>query len=210
MRKVLLTLSLVAVFVAGGLVVASNMGFKYVPNWTIPVNDYWISVSYNNQYSTADDICTDIGSTATQLSRFDTPTGFRSDWTCGGPGDDFSIIAGEGYYLRVNASTTTSVLVGSPATSVTVPPGGWAATALRDHLISIPYHTQATNAEDICNEISAVSGTTAAQMSRFDTPTNFRSDWTCGGPGDNFSIQIGEGYMARVSSGTAGFSPSHY
>lgn len=199
-RKTLLTLSLAAVLVAGGLVVASNMGFKFVPGMVTPGVDHWLSVPYNNNYSVANDVCNDIGPTATLVSRFDSGTGIRQDWTCPW-GTAFTVTSGEGLFVRVSASTTP-VLVGSHDPNLTIPQAGF--TVGVDNFLSIPYHTTATVANDICAEVG-----NASLVSRFDTPTQIRQDWTCPW-GTNFTINIGEALGVRVSGANPGFIPAHY
>jgi hypothetical protein len=46
-------------------------------------------------------------------------------------------------------------------------------------------------------------------VSRFDTSTRLREDWTC--PfGNNFTVQPGESLAVRVNQAGPGFVPSHY
>jgi hypothetical protein len=200
-RKTVLTLSLALVLVVGGLVVASNMGFKYVPNFAVPSADYWLSVPYNNNYTVADDVCNDLGA-ATLVSRFDTPTGIRQDWTC--PfGTNFTVTSGEGLFVRVG-SASTPVIVGSHDPTLAIPAGGFTVVNT-DWFLSIPYHTTAAVADDICLEV----GPNATLISRFDTGTGIRQDWTC--PfGTNFTVNIGEALAVRVGAATSAFTPSHY
>ena len=123
-RKTVLTLSLALVLVVGGLVVASNMGFKFVPNFAVANTDYWVSVPYNNNYTVAQDVCDDVGVSATLVSRFDTPTSLRQDWTC--PfGNNFTVNSGEGLFVRVGAPTTPTI-VGSHDPNLSIPaPSGF-------------------------------------------------------------------------------------
>jgi hypothetical protein len=199
-RKTLLTLSLATVLVAGGLVVASNMGFKFVPNLVTPGVDHWLAVPYNNNYSVANDVCKDIGPTAILVGRFDSPTQIRYDWTCPW-GTSFTVTSGEGLFVRVNASSTP-VIVGSHDPNLTIPQGGF--TVGVDNFLSIPYHTTATVANDVCAEVG-----NATLVSRFDTPTAIRYDWTCPW-GTNFTINIGEALAVRVGGVNAGYIPAHY
>jgi hypothetical protein len=201
-RKTVLTLSLALVLVVGGLVVASNMGFKFVPNLSVAGADFWVSVPYNNNYTVADDVCTDIGPNATLVSRFDTSSGLRQDWTC--PfGNNFSITSGEGLFIRVSGPTTPTV-VGSHDPTLAIPQGGFTVSG-RDWFLAIPYHTTAAVADDICGEV----GPNATLVSRFDTGSGLRQDWTC--PfGNNFTINIGEALAVRVGASTPAFVPAHY
>ena len=201
-RKILLTLSLVSALVVAGLVVASNMAFKHVPDFSVINSDYWVSVPYRNHYSLAQDVCDDVGPTTTLVSRFDTPTGVRQDWTC--PfGNNFPVTSGEGLFLRVSAPTSP-VISGSHDPDLAIPIGGFTVEN-RDWFLSIPYHSTLAIANDICKEIYP----TPTLVSRFDTEHGIRQDWTC--PfGNDFAIRAGEGVAVRVGTATPAFVPPHY
>jgi hypothetical protein len=199
-RRTLISLGLVLVLFLGGLVVASNMGFKWAPTWSVVNTDYWISLPYRGTWSTAQDLC-DLVPNSTLVSRFDPSASVRTDWTC--PfGNNFGLTPGEGLFIRVSASSSP-VFVGSHDDELTIPAGGFTVTAT-DYFLAIPYHTTAAVADDICTEIAD-----ATVVSRFDTGTGVRADWTC--PfGDNFTVNPGESLAVRVSQPGPGFVPSHY
>lgn len=199
-RRTLICLGLVLVLVLGGLVVASNMGFKWAPTWSEINKDYWISLPYRGSWSVADDLC-GLVPNSTLVSRFDPVGSVRLDWTC--PfGNNFALTPGEGFFVRVSASSSP-VFVGSHDDDLEIPVGGF-AVANSDYFLSIPYHTTAAVADDVCAEVAD-----AIIVSRFDTSTGVREDWTC--PfGNNFTVRPGESLALRVSQPGPGFVPSHY
>jgi hypothetical protein len=201
-RMTMLTLGLALALMVAGLVVASNMGFRHVADFSVTSRDYWVSVPYKNHYSVAQDVCEDLGPSAILVSRFDTPAKIRQDWTC--PfGSNFPVTPGERLFIRVSAPTTP-VISGSHDPELAIPIGGF-TVANKDHFLSIPYHAVAALADDLCNEI----GPTATVVSRFDTQFGLRQDWVC--PlGNNFSIRTGEAVAVRVSAPTSAFVPDHY
>lgn len=96
-----------------GAVMASNMGFKFVPN--IPLanpNTYAISLPLNNNYTTADSVFDDIaasggGCANVSLVRRRTSVGTVDDWT-GTSGLNFPVVIGEAYTFQ---TTTGSPVV---------------------------------------------------------------------------------------------------
>jgi hypothetical protein len=201
-RRTLLTLGFAVALLVAGLVVAANMGFKHVADFSVAGRDYWVSVPYKNHYGVAQDVCEDVGPNAILVSRFDTPTEVRQDWTC--PfGNNFPITSGEGLFLRVD-EPTTPIISGSHDPDLAIPVGGF-TVANEDWFLSIPYHHVAANASDLCDEI----GPTVTLVSRYDTGTGYRQDWVC--PlGTNFPIRDGEAVAVRVSVPTSAFVPEHY
>jgi hypothetical protein len=199
-RRTFLGLALASILIAGGLVAASNMGFRWAPTFTTTGTDYWISLPYKSSMQVANDVCAVVPN-ASLLSRFDPTSGTRLDWTC--PfGTNFPLTDGEGVFLRVTSSSSP-VFVGSHDPEVTVPVGGF-TVANTDYFISVPYHTTAGVANDLCAEI-----TSASLISRFNTASGIREDWTC--PfGNNFTIRLGEAVAVRVSQTGGGFVPAHY
>jgi hypothetical protein len=199
-RRTLICLGLALALFVGGLVVASNMGFKWAPTWTVVNKDYWVSLPYRATWGSAQDLCSLVPN-ASLVSRFDPAAAIREDWTC--PfGNNFAVTPGEGLFIRVSA-TSSPVFVGSHDDAQVVPAGGF-GVANRDYFVAIPYHTTANVADDICGDVPD-----ATLISRFDTATAVREDWTC--PfGNNFSVRPGESVAIRVSQPGPGFIPSHY
>src|SRR5262245_17813472 len=92
-----------------GAAVASNMGFKFVPNITQsgPQKQYTISFPLNNNYTDANSVLTDIpvGCSAVSVIRIvPSPGGAaRSTWLAPGTGVNFPITKGEAYLVQTAA-----------------------------------------------------------------------------------------------------------
>ena len=202
----MLVASLTAVLGLTGLAISSQMAIRATLSLT-PGDDIWISLPYRYTGAVAQDVCDDIGPRATLVSRFDSNTALRKDWTC--PfGDNFALIPGEGIWVRVSDDLTDApvswVVSGSHWPGLPIPMGGFTQPGV-DYIISLPFHTTSTLAQDVCDAV----GPTATLVSRFDTASGNRIDWTC--PfGDNFPIGVGEAFAVRVSAPTPPFVPAHY
>lgn len=199
-----------------GNVMASNMGFKFVPNMTDPgsVLNYTrgVSLPLNNNYTNADSVTADIlttcGASGPQLIRVNPSVGGTSTtfWTPGGaPGaSNFPIVKGAGYKVSINAACTSWVVVGShdPAYVYSFPVVG------NSYLASVPYHTTATVANDLIVSVPSGETLTRINASAGGTSTTF---WKVGGAAgaSNFSVAIGEAYLVTVTNPSS-WTPAHY
>jgi len=188
-----------------GAAVASNMGFKFVPNLNQTSKTFTISLPLNNNYASASAVFNDIqasGCTPNKVERINPSTGgsSRSSWTSTG-GTDFPVAKGEGYIVEVGANCTSWVVVGShdPAYTYNF------ALANKSYLASIPYHTTATSASAIFNSIPS-----ASKVERINPSTggSSRSSWTSTG-GTDFPVTIGEAYIVEVTAASS-WTPAHY
>src|SRR4051812_4927433 len=108
-----------ALLLACGAAVASNMGFKFVPNivQSGPAKQYTISFPLNNNYTTANTVLTDIPAScnAQGVIRIAPSVGgaTRQAWLAPGVGVNFAIAKGEGYLVQTGSTCTTWVIVGS-------------------------------------------------------------------------------------------------
>jgi hypothetical protein len=197
-RRRALALGVAALLAMTGLAVGSNMGVMARLTLDTLRRDYWGSIPYRTDILTAQDLCATVGPSATLVSKFDSNAVARTDWAC--PfGDNFSITPGDGVFIRVDAASEL-LLLGAHDPGVQVPSGGF-AHPLRDYYISLPYHTSASSANDVCGQIP-----NAALVSRFDTKSGVLEDWTC--PfGTNFGLRTGEALRVRVTEPGPGFVP---
>lgn len=189
----------------GGSVVASNMGFKFVPN----LNQgnpkiFTISLPLNNNYTNAESVRADIAGTCSpaKIARVN-PNQSQTTWVGTGlPTDNFAIVKGQGYILATNGTCTNWVVVGShdPAYVYSFPQANPSI-----YLTSIPYHTTATVAEDLRTSIPS-----AAKIARIN-PNQSQTTWVGTGlPTDNFSVVIGEAYIVAVNTAGTTWTPAHY
>lgn len=190
--KVLLSAAAALMLIISLVAIGSNMGFKISIPLAAGGASNWVSIPYYNSYTNAASIYNDITG-ASQVSRWDNTLGFQS-WT--GRGTNFNTTAGEAYLVKVSAATNW-IVVGShnPSLALSLAAGG------ASNWVSVPYHTTATNAATLYNQI-----TNASQVSRWDNTLGFQS-WT--GRGTNFNLTAGEGVLVKVSAGTS-WTPAHY
>jgi len=193
---------------ACGAAVASNMGFKFVPNITQsgPAKQYTISFPLNNNYSNANAVLTDIpaGCNATSVIRIAPSAGGsqRQVWLAPGTGINFPISKGEGYLVQTGSSCTNWVSVGSHDPAYVYNFGSGVQS-----LASIPYHTTAT----VANDLLASIGPNTVSVARIAPSVggSQRQVWLAPGTGVNFPVTIGESYLVQVSSATS-WTPAHY
>jgi hypothetical protein len=193
-RNVLLVLAAVAVLAIGSAAIASNMGFKISIPLTAGYANY-VSLPYYNSYTNAASIFNDITG-ASAVKRWDNPTFTLQQWS-GTRGTNFNVTPGEAYIVTVS-STTNWIVVGShnPSLAITLT-SGYA------NYVSVPYHTTATTAATLFNQIAGASA-----VKRWDNPTFTLQQWS-GTRGTNFNITAGEGYIITVGS-TTSWTPAHY
>lgn len=198
---------------AGALAVGSNMGFKAnipISNLSpVPKGDNWISLPLNNPYAKASDVCTQLGLSAGAgvVTRLNPVTGAPQSFTCGGPVFlAYALVQGEAIKIR-NNNAINGIVVGSHdptfvynlVAATPVPKG--------DNWISVPYHTTAIKAADLCTDMGLANG---AVVTRLNAVTGAPQSFTCGGPVFlSFSLTIGEGLKVRPTV-NRNWLPSHF
>lgn len=194
--------------VCGGAV-ASNMGFKFVPNITQnggPNEQYTISLPLNNNYTNAASLLSDIpvGCNGTGVVRIAPSVGgsVKQGWLAPGFGVNFPVAKGEGYLVETTSNCTSWVIVGSHDPAYVYNFGGGVQT-----FASIPYHTTATVANDLLVSV----GPNASGVIRIAPSVggSVKQGWLAPGFGVNFPVTIGEAYLVEVTSATA-WTPAHY
>ncbi len=207
-----------AALLIGSSAFASNMGFKLVYPLTQAGagNDGTniVSLPYFNSFAsqTAAGAFADMPASTLSIARWNPATRGLDACTaagCGGFGDvNFALTKGESYVVNVG-TTANWTIVGShdnaAAVSLTAAGAGNDGT----NMVSVPYHTNKTNAAGIFGELPA----STLSIARWNPATRGLDACTaagCGGFGDvNFSITIGEGYVINVGT-TASWTPAHY
>jgi hypothetical protein len=210
--------------VAGGLALGSNMGFKFNAQiisgaGAAPKFDNWLSFPENGPYPKASNVCSQLGllSTGPAATRgsvarvSNISTGLLQTFTCGGALGSFTVTKGEAMKIRTNNAaipTFNAIIVGSddPNNTIVIVPGVGAAPKF-DNWVSVPYHTTAVKAADLCTDMGLTStGPTAlrgtvARMSVIST--GFLQTYTCGGALGSFTLTVGEGIKVRTNNATA-------
>jgi len=202
--------------VVGGSVIASNMGFKFVPNMNTSGFTYTISIPLNHNYTNAASVLSDMsasGCNPTRITKVLPSAGGKGtvNWVPAGgiPGGNFTVNTGttgfDGFKVVSTGSCTTWVVVGShnPAFSYNF------STPNVSYLVSIPYHTTATNAQDLLTQI----GPSATRVTRILPSAGGKGtvNWVPAGgiPGGNFTVNIGEAYLVAIAGATS-WVPAHY
>src|SRR5207247_2028452 len=189
-RPLLVVLVASALILAlGGLAVASNMGFKLnkpiVFTGTGQIGSNWTSLPFNNPYWTCQGLCTQLGliTLKATVQVLDQNLGSFTQATCGAPAcTALTLIPGKGINIRQPAGGPASVIiVGShnPTLSLTIPKAG--TGQIGNLWYSLPYHTTAVTAQDLCNQIGMPStGTARGIITRVNAPTGQFVQGTCG------------------------------
>lgn len=187
----------------GGAALASNMGFKFVPNIATADPDvYDVSLPLNNNYTDLASIYNDIngsaGCSAASVTVFN-PDQSACAWT--GPFScNTAVASGQGIRVTTGGACTGWVIVGShnPAFSFSFP------TADPDiYDVSVPYHTTKTDLAGLFSEIPNAYSVTVFN------PDQSACAWT--GPFScNTTLTIGQGVRVTVSPAGTPWTPSHY
>jgi hypothetical protein len=212
---------------SGGLLMASNMGFKinkalFSPFSTLnsPKNVNWISLPYNHPYPNAKAFCNAIGSVsaAQSLTQLDPATGtFATNFTCNGAGPGFTIDPLKAVrYVSSLAAIPNAIFVGASNESsqlTFLAPFATTTSPKNANWFSVPYHCTWAKANDVCVTVGNL--TNAVSVIRLDPVSGSFTTHTCGsGPGGafNFSLVIGEAIQVRKSTaGNLGpFFPPHF
>jgi hypothetical protein len=210
-----------AVVLGGGVLIASNMGFKLNFTFLGPggasAGKTITSLPYNRQVGIdrANHLRTDIinsGGTGVTIARLITSSNTYQTYSGASTLQDFDLAAGEAYLVQLtNSPSLQYIIVGShqPGQAITFPgPGG--ASAGRK-LYAPPYHTTNTDASGLRNEIlnlaSPVGG--VVSVARLITSSNTYQTYSGASTLQNFLLQPGVGYLVQVSV-TKTLTPAHY
>lgn len=195
-----------SVLLVGSSVFASNMGFKLVYPLVAPsagnTGTNRIAVPYFNSFATQDaaGIWADLPASKVRISRWNTATDTYSNYT-GGLGN-FTITEGQPIIVVVNADSNWTI-VGSHDNAFAVPLLAPSAGNTGTNWVSVPYHTNKTDAAGIWGELPA----SKVRISRWNTATDTYSNYT-GGLG-NFTLVIGQAYAIVVNADST-WTPAHY
>jgi hypothetical protein len=218
MKIVLRGVAALAVLALAGVLIASNMGFKY--NYTLLSGAELLSQTGTNTIAlpyfradtinTAADLQNSIGfADVANIQRFDEATDSLALFTGRkGSGPDFNLIASEANFVKMN-TTVQYVIVGSHDPSFAVDLDGAAEvdSATGTNFYSYPYHATAEDAQQLMDDIGFAN---VANVQRFDEETDSLALYT-GRKGSPpvFNLVPGEGYFIKMNA-TVSYVPSHY
>lgn len=211
-----LTVALAVVLAAGGLL-ASNMGFKL--NYTLNATQVGVSASGTNSLALPDNrqagvnlasnLMNDIGlvNTANVQKFLEATDGLQVYTGRKGSGPDFALATGEGYFVKMNTSVNY-IVVGShdPSFTHSLNAAG-AGSASGTNLYSYPYHSTAATASSLMTDIGLANVT---NVQRFLKATDGLQVYTGRkGSGPDFALAPGEAYFIKMNT-TVNYIPSHY
>lgn len=202
--KALLTLAVVAMVLVGTAAIASNMGFKISIPLTAAQAKY-VSIPFYNSYTDAASLRNDViaaGGTTVNVYTW-TGTAWQR-YAGGGIGQvNFAITPGLGYQVNSAASVAGWIVVGSHNPSLAL-----SLTAAQAKYVSVPYHTTATTAATLRNEIIAAGGTT---VNVYDWTGTAWQRYAGGGIGQvNFNLTAGKAVQVNSAASVASWTPAHY
>ena len=209
--------------VAGGVVTASNTGFKINKPLAAPGNGQigmnWTSIPYFNPYGNLGAFCLQTGLITTGLNRdvivdIDPVTGVSSQVQCGAaPAAARAIFPGRGVRIRRPPGQSGSIIVvGShnPSQSINVPVAG--NGQIGSLWFAVPYHTTAVNANDLCLSSGLTStGLQRATITRVNATSGISTQVQCGSASaTSLTLVLGEAVLIRQPAVAANFIPAHF
>jgi hypothetical protein len=217
-------LGLAAVLVFGGLY-ASNMGFKINRDLTAPpgkagTGSTIIALPYYQQTDLLDakDLIDDIETSTgqpgvvNQIARYLKDSDGFAGYT-GTSGVAFPLVPGEAYLLQVdvNAVGVNYIGVGSHNPGLVInllgPSAGVSASG--SNLYAYPYHSVATDAKELIDEVNAAGGGgVVVQVAQYLTEVDGFASYT-GTSGVAFALEPGVGYLIQVNTDVS-FVPAHF
>ena len=198
---------------SGGILMASNMGFKIntaLQNGFLapgPKGDNWRSLPWNSPNTTYTALCNAFaaaGATKANISltTIDPTTGTPTTVACA-LGNATALVAGRGIRIRVSgavapASPSNIVLVGSSNETAAYPTiqGGFLAPGPKgDNWIAPPYHATYTTASTVCTGFGLAVG--QGNITRIESTTGLPTTHNCGLAANNFNLVVGEAIRVR-------------
>jgi len=190
----------------GGFAVASNMGFKFVPN--IGANQYTnLSLPWNNNYTNAkslyDDL--DLGGDILRVMKVNPDFSFTSWFYAAPQTNNFTVQKGQAYTVQAGAAGITSaVIVGSHDPNFT-----YAFAAGQYSNPAAPYHQTLTNAKGLYDDMAAQS-VGVARLIKVNPDFSFTSWFYAAPQVNNFNLTLGMGVIVEATTGGSGYVWPHY
>ncbi|NJN64383.1 MAG: hypothetical protein HC882_05520 [Acidobacteria bacterium] len=195
----------IVAMLVGGTAIASNMGFKFVPN--VGANSFFnLALPWNQNYAQAKDLFDDLSGTVT-LSKVNAD-GTLTNWFSGAStSQNYAITKAEAYIVEAGPSgVNTAVIVGShdPNYTVSFAAGGFSNAAA-------PYHQTFTRANQLYNDFGTQLGATAISNIAKVNTDGTRTIWFAGASSSqNFTLDLGMGVVVEANTGGSGYVWPHY
>jgi hypothetical protein len=212
--------ALAVALTVGSLVTASNMGFKL--NYALQQTSAGVSKSGTNVLAlpdnrqsglnTSKNLMDDIGfANVANIQKFLETTDGLQTYTGrkASPGADFTLAAGEGYFVKMN-TTVNYIAVGSDDPAVAYALNATAAGTSKSgtNLFAYNYHQTAGDSKQLMDDIGFAN---TANIQKFLKTTDGLQTYTGrkASPGANFTLVPGEAYFVKMNT-TVNYTPSHY
>ena len=204
MRNRMILAIATVLILAVGLMAGSHI-FESTVNIPLPANETkFISLPYNNSYTTAATLRNDINASGGCVLNVYNWNGTVWQRYAGGGlyQINFAIVPGISYGVMSTCQVTTWNVTGThnPATYITL-------AANVPKLVSIPYESPSTTASLLRNEIVEAGGTGVSVYYYHNFHVTQR--WSGGGIGqEDFEIVPGTGYVVKSTSDVAAWDPA--
>ena len=190
-----------AALLIGGVAIASNMGFKYTTDIQAD-ESFNLSLPWNNNYTTAEDLRTDLG--ADRVSKVRTDATFQN-WFPGSFGNNFDTVAKEAYVVTAGGTAIQEHVVRSHDPTATID-----LTADEAKNVAAPYHQTLTTANELFQDIEGQLGAeTLDRVSKIRADATFQN-WFPGSFGNNFDLDLGMGVVVFAKATAGGYQYPHY
>ncbi len=217
MRKpqLLVPTILVACFLVSGVLIATNMGFKFNYVLNGPGSSFSgtnvIALPFHKQVGmvNAKDLIDDIfaaGGSVSQVGRFVNSTDSFATYN-GASGTAFALAKSEGLIVTMNTDTEY-IMFGTHDPGHVVSFNGPGSSQSGLNLYAPPYHTTSITAGELIDEINSHVPDSAVSIQRFDNSAD-RFQTHDGVSGYDFPIEPSRAYYVQVSQ-DVNFVPSHY
>lgn len=195
----------IVAMLVGGTAIASNMGFKFVPN--VGANSFFnLALPWNNNYTAAKDLFNDLPGAQT-VNKVNS-NGTQLSWFAGAPSaQNYAITKGEGYIVEAGATgVSTAVIVGSHDPNFTL-----SFTAGTFFNAAAPYHQTFTRANELYNDFGTQLGATSVAAISKVNANGTRLAWFDGAPAaQNFNLDLGMAVIVEAQDGGSGYVWPHY
>ena len=208
--------------IAGGGVVASNMGHKHVA--ILKKAAAGVSKSGTNPFGlpymtkpgidTARDLFTDLldhDVSVQNIQKLNIASDSNAVYTYGRP--DFALVAGEGYLVKVGGTVAEQEykVVGShnPGTVIHLKKALSGTSKSGTNRITLPYNAVSGTARELFVEIEGErSGEQVQNIQRYDRATDQWAAYAVGLP--DFPLKRGESYQVKIGVNDVDFTPEYY
>jgi len=192
----------------GGVAVASNMGFKFVP--VIPgaavLNAFNLSLPWNNNFTNAASLFDGVAAYGpiSAVQKFGADSSLAAWYGPGTFSNNFTINKGEAYIVSgAGPGDVHPVIVGShdPNFTMTFVAGATNASA--------PYHQTYVNAAGLFDAVKATCPNLAS-VQKFGADSSLAAWYGPVTYSNNFALDLGMGVIVNTTTQCAGFVWAHY